>query len=364
MAGSLVTFTPGLTAAGNASKEEKRESVLADSADETKVKMMERVVKVPVDGNGKPLTDEAKRASAESDAGSRKNVPTKAGASIGNNEPVKSIVGASDVRRDITEPIAQKKEKPPVTLDEHGNPVGKEHDLVADGKLTGLKAMIVNFDKDPDITNSPLAGALTAKGLEVSKIQFPLPALLEWEKRLDSVNQVWMFSSQMRGHLPKGHLAALVTRWKAGRLALALLADNDNFTQETNTLLAEITPGNAMRGEYSGEKDLGARTEKGVGFLSGHPVFHGIESLYEGVTISKLVGKQSLTPICWASDGGVLLSTYQAGKSSRLICDGGYTRYYGQYWNKAATERLAGNIAAWLAGKEGGVQSLALRNRE
>lgn len=92
------------------------------------------------------------------------------------------------------------------------------------------------------------------------------------------------------------------------------------------------------------------------GFSDRHPVFTGIETLYEGVTIGHLHNLDrcdGLVQLMRGSDGGVVTSAYDKG-GHRILIDGGFTRLYDSLWNQSAgTARFVINAACWMYNWEG-----------
>jgi hypothetical protein len=311
---TLVSFQPSFDAAMQAAREGMTDPVMVAEADDKALPMMIKIVRV------------------------QKEV----------------VIPQDDIKTDAAKDAGNAEAKTPeVKLDENGNPIGAEHDLGGKDSLKGQRVMIVSFDHDPDVESSPLPDALRAKGATVERVRYPLPQAAAWNAMLDNTDQLWLWSSNNinESHLPKEHLAAMIERWKAGKLALSLLADNSPYTQEAGKVLGALVPGSKIAGDYTGEKILSARSgSTGPGFDAGVPLFAGLEKVFEGNTISAITGK-GLTPVCWASDGKPLLVSFRQGTSSRLLAFGGYTSFYRSLWDKAGTARLATNMAVWLVGK-------------
>ena len=148
--------------------------------------------------------------------------------------------------------------------------------------------------------------------------------------------------------LPAAHLRVLLDRWRAGRLALCLMADNVPFTAEAVAVLNAVAPGTTITGDYLGEQKLHARGTGNIGFDAAQPLFHNVETLYEGTTISHIRSRQ-LTTVCNASNGLPLIATYQQPGSSRLLVHCGFTSLYERFWDDAGVSRFAVNVAGWLS---------------
>ena len=233
-------------------------------------------------------------------------------------------------------------------LDVHGNPVGDANDLIRAGQMSGKRILFVTFDHYPEIEASPLPGALREKGFEVERVRYPLPQLAAWKAMLASADQVWVISSEATDHFPKTHRAALVERWKAG-MDLYLAGDNAPYFCEANAVLAMIASGVKLSGNCPGMQKLGPAENGDAGFVPGS-LFHGINTFFEGNTVSSVAPGGGFKSVCRHSGGGVLLATLDDGKAGRVVIDGGYTKWFPQYFEQAGAGRLAVNIAGWLAG--------------
>jgi len=243
-------------------------------------------------------------------------------------------------------------ETPQAARDRHGNLLGSTHDLIQDGQMRGRRILLVLFHHDAEIERTPLDAALTAKGYEVRRLRPPLTAAPEFARALDEVGQLWLFASQS-DRLPASQRQEIVARWRTGRLALCLLADNSPFTTEVNALLGELAPGATLDGDYSGEQTLHARgasaSGAGSGFDPRSPLFHNVAALFEGTTVSRITGP-GLTPACYASDGTPLVAVLERAGCGRVVVHGGFTSFYPTYWHDAGVSRFAVNAAGWLSG--------------
>ena len=315
---ALVTFQNGAASAMNGARERLRTPLSADVADPKAEAIMLKYVKVIEDRTAEAPRDKNAREEA------REKIP------------------------DAPKPPAAK-------LDRHGNPAGAEHDLVADGALRSERILIVTFTAKTELDDSPLPSALSAKGCEVERTRAPLPPLAAWKEQLTRATQLWLFASKEPGLLPAGYLNAIVERWKAGHLALYIAGDNEPYIVEANALLKKIAPDAMLAGNDPGGAELHS-TEGGaesVGFDAKSPLFHGINHIFEGSTVSSLRGA-GFTSACTHTGGGTLLGTIDKPGCSRVVLDCGFTRWLAHYWDNAGAPRLAVNIAGWLASAKSG----------
>jgi len=286
-------------------------------------------------GSGGPLGSGGGGPAAGSGSTSRRELGEMAGSASGS--AADSSVGGRRARMDNSDPLR----------DRHGNLKGSANDLIVDGQMAGEKVAIITFYVDKEIDGSPLIGALAAKGYAVDRMTASLPPVDEFAQRLDGAKQLWLISSEVN-RLPPAHLRVIVDRWRAGRLALCLMADNAPFTAEATTVLNAIAPGSSITGDYLGEQKLHARENNTPGFDAKSPLFHNVETLFEGTTISS-INSRYLTPVCYASNGLPLIGVYQQQGSSRLLVHCGFTSLYERFWDDAGVSRFAVNVAGWLS---------------
>jgi len=286
-------------------------------------------------GSGGPLGSGGSGPAAGSSSTSRREIGELAGGASGS--AAATTAGGRRARMDNSDPLR----------DRYGNLKGSANDLIVDGQMVGEKVAIITFYTDKEIDESPLIGALAAKGYAVERMTASLPPVAEFAQKLDGAKQLWLISSETN-RLPAAHLRVILDRWRTGRLALCLMADNAPFVAEATTVLNAIAPGSTITGDYIGEQKLHARENGSPGFDRNLPLFHNVETLFEGTTISA-INSRYLTPVCYASNGLPLIGVYQQQGSSRLIVHCGFTSLYERFWDDAGVSRFAVNVAGWLS---------------
>ena len=199
---------------------------------------------------------------------------------------------------------------------------------------------------------SPQA-ALEKKGFTVLRWT-STPPLEEFEAGLKQSCQLWVVSGSTSTLTP-GHLEA-IKKLVAIKKGLFLWADNDPYTADANAVLAALpeTAGLCIAGNYIGDQQLAEATDhKGVGFTN-HLTTTGLESLYEGITISTMQGERSkYRSLIRSSDGEVVTACHDRNRA-RIIIDGGFTRLLEDRWARTAgTSRFVTNAACWLYNWEG-----------
>gem|GEM_PF-5419354 len=205
-----------------------------------------------------------------------------------------------------------------------------------------------------EVRRSPAIDVLKKRGAKI-EMMLSLPATVEeFEEKLASTTQLWVWAGANPRCLPADFRDAIVKRNQAG-LALYLLADNSPYVNGVREILAQLAPGSSIEGDYEGDQIItAAKNRDSAGFDKSHPIFMGIINLYEGNTVSSPSGGDLVT-IARASNGLPLLALVkrEPGKQSGpVLVSGGFTSLFQQFWNTAGTERFAQNVSVYLAGVE------------
>lgn len=188
-----------------------------------------------------------------------------------------------------------------------------------------------------------------------------LPKLLNWmgfdvkfrhgrfqPSWLSHADQLWIFAgTPQEAAIDKRGYQAIEQYIRAGKPTY-LCAENAPYTREVWVLGHRLMKKFKVGGSYTGGRLIKV--------ASSHPIFTGIQTLYEGDTIAKFQFKnRHLTPLLKASNGDLLVASSPPGGEWKLVIDGGWTRYYpmnmqGGSASGAGTELYVTNLAAWLAG--------------
>lgn len=233
--------------------------------------------------------------------------------------------------------------------DQHGNPIGRKYDLGGETKMEGKVVLLILGPDDlrDEILQSPIEQSLRTKiAVEVLK---ELPSDKELEFRLKDATQLWVWANSEKS-FTKGHLQAIAKRMDQG-LAVLALADNEPWVGGCIELVNIADPSASITGNYRGLEILKPRADgRGPGFQKDHPVFKGINHLFEGDTISAPKGRK-LKTICWASNGDPLIAEFESDRMKLMVL-GGFTAFMKQNWtDKAGTERFVFNALAHLGRK-------------
>lgn len=242
-----------------------------------------------------------------------------------------------------------------IPRDRFGNVAGPEYDLSPDDTFKGQSIAVLQFYTGEGFAfNSPMA-ALKRKGFEVIRWT-SMPDLETFRKALFKVSQLWVVSGTSGTSWTPTHLD-LVQKLVNARKGLFVWADNDPFTADANRILSHLTQTSELtiRGNFLGDQVLRvAETNSQAGFTGKHLTTTGLETLYEGITISTIQGPtKQYRSLIRSSDGNVVTGCHDNDKV-RILIDGGFTRLYEDRWNRTAgTARFVTNAACWLYNWEG-----------
>jgi hypothetical protein len=229
--------------------------------------------------------------------------------------------------------------------DSYGNVEGNQYDLAVDGAFTGQTIVVVQLY--PFDFEGPRK-ALAEKGFSVYRFN-GAPDPKDLKEALDKANQLWVISSTSLT-LNEEHAKVMKDFYETGK-GVYIWGDNDPCNADAN-FVANYLIGANLTGDYYGDKTLGLKTDSiQTGIRKDHLISTGIQTFYEGITISHVVDPNQLTtPLMWSTDGGVVAAMVD-DQQHRLIIDGGFTRLYYK-WDSAGTGRYIKNAAAWLANFE------------
>lgn len=229
--------------------------------------------------------------------------------------------------------------------DSYGNAQGNQYDLAVDGAFTGQTIVVVQLY--PFDFEGPRQ-ALAEKGFSVYRFN-GAPDPKDLKEALAKANQLWVISSTALT-LNEEHAKVMKDFYETGK-GVYIWGDNDPCNADAN-FVANYLIGANLTGDYYGDKTLGLKTDSiQTGIRKDHLISTGIQTFYEGITISHVVDPNQLTtPLMWSTDGGVVAAMVD-DQQHRLIIDGGFTRLYYK-WDSAGTGRYIKNAAAWLANFE------------
>lgn len=269
----------------------------------------------------------------------------------------------STAGRTIEEILADKS----TLLDSHNNPVGTQYDLPRDGTMQEHTLVLCWFADEG--TYSKPVNALREKGFKVivhnsrdSTVQQMMVSLL-------GADVVWLVSGKSIVETAVGQLIDALTAFHYRGGGIFVWGDNAPYFAHANLLLSSVFPHDDvyLEGNDEGGQIMRAHTD---GLTPGHLtkqhlIMTGLNSLFEGVTISYLKNNGPLKilatynhgrgysgkPYCAVADGEVYRrcrTPYKIGRG-RIVIDGGFTKLYDEHWGKTAgTGRYVLNASTWL----------------
>jgi hypothetical protein len=250
-----------------------------------------------------------------------------------------------------------------IPRDRFGNVAGPEYDLSPDNTFKGQSIAVLHFYTGEGFTFDSPTAALKRKGFEVIRWT-SMPDLETFRKALFKASQLWVVSGSTGTSWTPEHLE-LVQKLVDARKGLFVWADNDPFTADANRILSRLTQTSdlTIRGNFLGNQVLKvAGTNGEAGFTGKHLTTTGLETLFEGITISTIQGPvRQYRSLIRSSDGNVVTGCHDRDKV-RILIDGGYTRLIEDNWHRTAgTARFVTNAACWLYNWEGRQKRIAAR---
>ena len=229
--------------------------------------------------------------------------------------------------------------------DDYGNAKGNQFDLAVDGAFEGQTIVVLQLY--PFEFNAPTE-ALKEKGFSVYRMQ-GVPSPKELQEALDKSCQFWLISTSTQ--MLNDEHAEIIKRYFYSGKGVYIWGDNSPYHADADFIANKLL-GITMSGTYMGDQAVSFKTGGSTfGLRENHLVTTGLETVYEGVTISQIHDKeQKMTPLIWSTDGNVVTAVYE-DQGMRLIIDGGFTRLYYK-WESAGTDRYIKNAAAWLVNYE------------
>jgi hypothetical protein len=248
-----------------------------------------------------------------------------------------------------------------VARDEYHNVVGSQYDLSPDGAFNGHTIAVYQAYTGEGFTFQEPKAALEKKGFTVILWHGQLPPVHEFQSALDSSCQLWLISGQTVT-LSEAHIQA-VLQFVEARKGLFLWGDNDPYHADANAIISRLPFFNStvsLAGNFYADKIIAEHTDPenmrahGPHGFKPHYITTGLESLYEGITISDIRDPQELCePIITCSDGRSHVTCLYSKDKYRVLIDGGFTRLYPDRWARTAgTARFVTNAACFLAAFE------------
>lgn len=243
-------------------------------------------------------------------------------------------------------------------FDEHGNPLGRAFDLggIDDERLRGEKIlMYVAFrPRGEKFEWHHAREAVAERALDMDIVLGPEDGRCTLSsKLLASYSQLWFISDRERT-MTKEQVQLVVDYVRAGN-GLLIWADNEPYYEDAN-LLAKALIGTRFSGNLMGDGVLQPGSHLAPGYFIPHALTQGINTLYEGITISTIAPASDLTILAQSHDGQMCMACFEQG-NKRIVLDTGFTKLHeGKFRRTAGTARYFRNIAFWLARGSRGIE--------
>ena len=242
---------------------------------------------------------------------------------------------------------------PGAKTDRFGNPQGSQYDLAKDGAFKGYKIVVVDLSRMHFMLQNIPKTALEKKGFTVTIFDGYSKRLFPYEYVKELLNekcQLWIISGE-NCLMSQNDYTLVYNHFNRGG-GVYFWSDNDPLFADSNVMLSHLF-NTHMSGEYMADHvHSNQKNPLSPGIIKDHYITTGIQNFYEGITISNVIIRKGLKPLVYSSDG-LIVTAYYDSEGKKCLIDGGWTRLYNEYFNKAAgTERFVVNCAAWLANIE------------
>lgn len=235
-----------------------------------------------------------------------------------------------------------------VTRDTYGNADGVQYDLAKEDAFRGEQVAVLHLYTGEGFDFRMPSAALGEKGFQVVRWVEP-PSLGDFQRTLDRCSQFWLISADAC-HLDDRYIGVIERFFRSGK-GVYIWADNSPYVADAS-LVANRLLQVSFEGNYPGGHVVGLQNAKGrTGLMPNHQISTGIEYLYEGITVARIIESNTpVEPLLVGSDGVLIAACYDQD-GMRAIVDGGFTRLYRE-WDSAGTGRYVKNAASWLVNLE------------
>lgn len=247
-------------------------------------------------------------------------------------------------------------------LDTHLNPIGRNYDLGHESGFGRFRVLVGLFcartsKMTIDKFNELAGAALRDKGFKVDCVETEKEFVdrltcvdpeSEWYNSRPDV--AWIVSNKLPPTNVPNFMNAIRDFHHAGG-GLAIWGDNDPWYQSANAVLKDVFKCRLL-GNTPGKKVLKLGDGNTKGTFGRHLITTGINHLYEGVTICRIVPEKNckVKKLAISSDDTFCMGYLDAfEKSGRLVIDCGITKLYKE-WDSAGTARYVRNLCVWLLG--------------
>jgi len=237
-------------------------------------------------------------------------------------------------------------------FDEFGNPKGLAFDLGGgdEQRMRDEKILLYTPFNTAQYHGPHLTAAVAERNISMDIVS--AGSRLD-ETTLSRYTQLWYVSGSTPT-LNSQQIDMIADFVKRGN-GLAIWADNEPLFADAN-LLAERLIGTHFSGDKMADQIMTPWDQVAPGHFIEHQLTHGVNNLYEGVTICTIRPVEGLTILGQSHDGQLNIACFERGQE-RIVLDTGFTKLYNGYFQRAAgTARYLRNIAFWLARGSRGVE--------
>jgi hypothetical protein len=235
-------------------------------------------------------------------------------------------------------------------LDSESNSKGRS--LIRPGGLKGTKMAVLQL-YSMSIQN--FISAISTSGIQVDIVD----SLSNIE--LSSYCQLWIISTHYKV-LGATDVDKIVKFYEQGN-GVYIWGDNEPYYVDANIVGKRLFNA-SMSGNLPGQRKVNKTVKHGLAGFLAHPVFTGLSTLYEGITIATIdisESPPSVKPIMYGSANNLVTVNSQDG-NKRAMMDGGFTRLMDDYWDTAGTHTFVCNCVGWLANLENPRPSISCLN--
>jgi len=238
--------------------------------------------------------------------------------------------------------------------DKFGNPLGGAYDLGGgdEERLRGERILLYVGYGVPGLHGEKLEwqhaqAAVKERGLEMDILYATSDHTCALDERtLRKYSQLWFVSN--RYVTLTDTQTEMIRQFVDTGNGLLIWADNEPYYADANVLARRLI-GTEFSGNKMGDQILTPEKRLSPGHFIDHQLTQGINSLYEGITISTIHPASGLTILAQSHDQQNCMAYFEQDEQ-RIVLDTGFTKLYeGRFQNTAGTARYFRNIAFWLA---------------
>jgi len=234
-------------------------------------------------------------------------------------------------------------------LSQYGNDPDPTLDLGADGAFSQFKVLFGTFYHSTGV--STLVPALKKKGFQVTCAQSVISFLDQLEK--GEYDVVCFVSAHKKDphNLDERFKELILNAYRNGT-GIFMFADNRPFFHHCNLVLPTIGDCTLIGNDHGNQKLVFGDPKEPGRFDMEHLLFSGINSMYEGVTISFPTERHSLKVLATNTHGHPVICVKDSDEThGRVVVDVGFTKLNCS-WEETGQARYIVNACVWLVDLE------------